>query len=278
MEASLWTSGSGAVGLGDLPGGRFLSIGYGVSADGSVVVGYSDSALGTDAFRWTAKGGMVGLGFRGAADDVSADGSVVVGYSDAAFGTEAFRWTESEGAVSLGFLPGGSFSSSAYAVSADGSVIVGQSDSSFSVVSEAFRWTASTGMVGLGDLPGGFSLSVASDVSADGSVIVGFGTTISGSAAFIWDADHGMRNLQDVLMSYGLGSSLRGWTLGSANAISADGRVITGTGINPLGFEEGWVARLGASVVPEPSSLLSSGLAAVCLLGYAWRQKRKRAR
>ncbi len=34
----------------------------GLSADGSVVVGVSNSASGTEAFRWTAGGGMVGLG------------------------------------------------------------------------------------------------------------------------------------------------------------------------------------------------------------------------
>ena len=50
------------VGLGDLPGGTFISPAHGVSSDGSVVVGFSNSALGQEAFRWTSGGGMVGLG------------------------------------------------------------------------------------------------------------------------------------------------------------------------------------------------------------------------
>jgi len=72
------------IGLGDLSGGSFFSLAHGVSADGLVVVGISDSALGEQAFRWTQPGGMVGLGFlpRGIESDafgVSADGSIVVG-------------------------------------------------------------------------------------------------------------------------------------------------------------------------------------------------------
>ena len=48
--------------LGDLPGGAFISAANGVSADGAVVVGFSNSASGGEAFRWTSGGGLVGLG------------------------------------------------------------------------------------------------------------------------------------------------------------------------------------------------------------------------
>lgn len=52
------------VGLGDFPGGEFGSQAYGVSADGSVVVGFGAPAAPSffEAFRWTSAGGMVGLG------------------------------------------------------------------------------------------------------------------------------------------------------------------------------------------------------------------------
>ena len=49
------------VGLGGLGGSRD-SHACGVSADGSTVVGYASSAIGPEAFRWTAAAGMVGLG------------------------------------------------------------------------------------------------------------------------------------------------------------------------------------------------------------------------
>jgi probable HAF family extracellular repeat protein len=131
-------------------------------------------------------------------------------------------------------------------VSSDGSVVVGFS-------SQAFRWTAQNGMIRLGDLPGGGIRSSANDVSADGSVIVGWGETafdgsLSTTEAFLWKRDHGMVNLRGFLVSQGW--DLSGWTLTSAEGISADGRTIVGTGVNPAGNPEGWIAT-----IPEPSTI-----------------------
>ena len=89
------------MGLGFLPGGM-ASEARGISANGAVVVGRSESgsALGSEAFRWTSGGGMVGLGdlpggsFNSDALATSADGSVVVGGSESASGSEAFRWED----------------------------------------------------------------------------------------------------------------------------------------------------------------------------------------
>ena len=124
---------SGITDLGTL-GGR-SSAAYGVSADGSVVVGASSTAgnaagqffPAVHAFRWTqASSTMTDLGTLGgtnsAASGVSADGSVVVGGSADTVGNtafRAFRWTSGGGMVDLGTL-GGTFSS-ASGVSADGS-------------------------------------------------------------------------------------------------------------------------------------------------------------
>src|SRR5262245_39404607 len=75
-------------GLGNLPDGRPFNTVAGVSAAGSVVVGTSVTfpAIGvtvTEAVRWTAAGGAVGLGSlpgdsSSTVAGVSADGSVVV--------------------------------------------------------------------------------------------------------------------------------------------------------------------------------------------------------
>ncbi len=61
-EAFSWTNGTGMVGLGDLAGSKFHSFAFGVSGDGSVIVGQSRPTTGTEAFRWTSGSGMVGLG------------------------------------------------------------------------------------------------------------------------------------------------------------------------------------------------------------------------
>jgi probable HAF family extracellular repeat protein len=265
-EAFRWTGGV-MTSLGDLPDGSFYSHANRISADGSVVVGVGRSASGGEAFRWTG-GVMTGLGdlpggsFYSVAIDVSADGSVVVGSGTGAAGNEAFRWT---GGVmtGLGDFAGGSFQSVAVGVSADGSVVVGMGTGAAG--QEAFRWTGGV-MTGLGDLPGGSFSSKANDVSADGSVVVGYGSIVypveddvpPGDAAFIWTADGGMEQLFDVLVARGA-TGLTGWTLATANAISADGQWIAGTGYNPLGQTEAFLANIAPVPIPP----------AVCLFGSA---------
>lgn len=102
-----WTAESGMVGLGSLPGG---STSYGgsasaISGDGSTIVGYSQSILGSEIFRWTAETGMVGLGIVGSALATSFDGSVIVGdYINTAGGlnySEGFVWDEVNGLRSI---------------------------------------------------------------------------------------------------------------------------------------------------------------------------------
>lgn len=155
-------------GLGDLPGSYYRSVANGVSDDGSVIVGESDSELGTEAFRWTVSDGMIRLGDRpgggsySQAWDVSGNGSVIVGGGGAPWsgGREGFCWDQ--GVITdLGDLPGGGTWSDAYGVSADGSVVVGigLSDSAY----EALRWDGD-GMTGLGDLPAGSFWSEARSV------------------------------------------------------------------------------------------------------------------
>jgi probable HAF family extracellular repeat protein len=253
-----WTPSGGLAALPELPGGgQGGAEATGASADGSVIVGTDAAGNGTEAFRWVAGQGIEGLGdlpggtFHSQAKAVSADGRVVVGYSHASEGYRGFRWEVGLGMTDLGTIPGGT-SSSAWGVTADGAVVVGRSGDSSG--QQAFRWTAATGMIGLGDFGGGTLFSEAMAASADGSIIVGRGTTGTGQEAFIWDAPHGMRRLTDVLVNdYGL--DLSGWTLTSARAISPDGLTIVGSGTNPVGNSEAWIAHL-----PEPSTLLALAL------------------
>lgn len=111
LEAVRWTADAGFAGLGYLEGyrpqgGVSGSRATGASFDGRVVVGYSDSGQGPQAFRWTEAGGMTGIGdlpggvFSSIATDVSGDGSIIVGTGSSAGNdpyNEAFLWTEAEG-------------------------------------------------------------------------------------------------------------------------------------------------------------------------------------
>lgn len=248
---SLSVEADGAVasfqGLGDLPGGAFYSDAKAVSADGSVVVGSSKSAAGTEAFYWTKQGGLHGLGdlpggiFQSGANGVSSDGSVIVGSSKSGAEFEAFRWTADAGMVGLGDLAGGDFYSSAQDVSDDGLVIVGLSTSANGV--EAFRMTEAGGMVGLGDLPGSEFYSTASATSADGAVVVGdatlglpgeHGEEIRVKRTFRWSEATGMIDL---------GVNI------SATGVSADGSVVVGWAADSLGYLDPFRWTLDTGIV-----------------------------
>jgi probable HAF family extracellular repeat protein len=117
-------------------------------------------------------------------------------------------------------------------------------------------------MVGLGNLPGGFFASEALGVSADGSVVHGRSSSSSSSEAFRWTATGGMVSLKSFLIARGVGN-LTGWTLREATGVSADGRTIAGTGINPSSQTEAWIAT-----VPEPSTYVLAAGVSRTLSGY----------
>jgi hypothetical protein len=71
-----------------------------------------------------AAASLTPLGIDSVGNGVSGDGAVAVGVSGG-YGGQAFRWTAAGGMQGLGDLPGGAFSSGAGGVSGDGSVIVG---------------------------------------------------------------------------------------------------------------------------------------------------------
>jgi probable HAF family extracellular repeat protein len=248
-----------------------FSVARAVTPDGAIAVGqvaFRDGNTTTlFGYQWYPAGGqgvgMVGDGTYGNATGISADSFTIVGTTgtDPAVNQQAYLWSSPQNPVLLGDLPGGAFSSAAKSVSSDGTVVVGQGTSASG--REAFRWTAAGGMIGLGDLPGGAFDSVAVDLSDDGAVIVGMGTSALGREPFIWDAEHGMRPLQAVLAAAGL--NLAGWRLTDVAGVSVDGLTIAGTGIDPAGGTQAWVATL-----PEPAS------AAVFLAAFVPTLRRRR--
>lgn len=197
----------------------------GISADGSVVAGFSLVGNDIQMFRWTASAGPVLLGV-GAAFDISRDGSTVVGSRFNGSVSRAIRWTAGTGIVDLGQLPGvgpaGTLFSEGYDVSADGSVVVGLADASTQAGPpfRGFRWTAASGMVALGDLPGGIVYSQASAISADGQVTVGFSQGAGGDRAVRWIGSN--TTPQDL----GLPPGRVGFT--EAKHVSGDGLTVVG--------------------------------------------------
>ena len=84
-QAFQWTSTEGTTLLESLSGPDNYSTANGIAADGSTIVGVSDSTNGIEAFRWASQTGMQGLGdlsgggFGSYANDISSDGTVIVG-------------------------------------------------------------------------------------------------------------------------------------------------------------------------------------------------------
>lgn len=276
-SACVWT------GIGQrltLIGGSTYNYGSlsGASFDASIVVGayfadptdepWSSGAVYLSGLTTTLRylpGHAGGPNRRGdVANGVSAAGSLIVGSVLTPTPTRyrATLWTRATGAnLDLGTLFGDGTNSYGEAISADGTTVVGSSTvDNYSSPAEAFRWTAGTGMVGLGDLAGGYADSVATAVSADGSHIVGYSDSANGREAFIWDENHGMRSLRDLLVYFGL--DLIPWSLQVATGVSAGGETIVGYGIDPEGHTQGWIAT-----IPEPATLVLMGLAA------AWAQR-----
>jgi uncharacterized membrane protein len=217
------------------------AVATGISADASVIVGYAyggldDAYLG---FRWTRQNGFE-LAGPGSPLAVSDDGLVTVGLQN---DRRAARWTAQGEAIELDALPGQTLSI-AYAVDADGSVIVGASWST--AVTSAVRWTEHSGTTSFEALPGDI-YAAFSATNQDGSVAVGVShprrpPTFVDGHALIWDEDLGLRTLESDLARAGV--DLGAWKLVHAQAVSANGRVISGFGTNPSGQTEGWIARL----------------------------------
>lgn len=167
--ASVYTSEHGVTAIGTFPEADFpQSSATAVSADGSVVVGYSRSNVDNEAFRWTRDGGLEKL-------------KDLTGYG--AYGP---------GDYTSGGTSSSHFTNASY-VSRNGEYIVGFGGTS--VGQEAFVWSQENGFAALGDIPGddGVTTSTASLVTNSGSSVFGIGTLESGPGSVwqptIWDAE-----------------------------------------------------------------------------------------
>ena len=252
-----WTAERAFILIGDLPGGPEESNAFAISADGTTIVGQgrTETSHLFEAFRWTESDGIVSLGDLpgsvrfSSATDVNADGSVIVGMSHSARGLEPFRWTPETGMIGLGFLDGGCSIAQAWAVSGDGRVIAGDGGDD-QCAQVGFRWTAQTGMRSIEPRDGSGSQFSPRGVNFNGTVIVGnalFPRRAGGAA--VWEPRFGTRSLKRVLEDNGI--NFDGWLLEFAEDVSDDGRTIVGTGLNPDGNTEGWIAYLGPATCAD---------------------------
>ena len=269
--AATWQSGKQWVTLPPPPNSYVQdgksTVGYSVSADGSVIVGLAylnasgaqttASSISVQGFRYDAKSGTVPLGTlkdsRSRASVVSADGHVVAGWDDL-YGKGPWYgviWWDGLQRLMNPFNAVGQVEGA----NGSGSVLVGRGHPM--AWTHAYRFTSWDSHVeDLGALPRGQSgigvggpsefedTSIALAVSDDSTVVVGTSGYQPPTDAFIWTPATKIVKLSDYLTSKGITGHER-WTLVNAIAVSPDGKTIAGTGINNVAQRiEGYIARL----------------------------------
>ena len=141
-----------------------------------------------------------------------------------------------------------------------GHCILGQSTGNY----QAVYWDQNRDVHSLGSMYYDSTLynhSTSCNVRNDNTI---FGITWSGEGgggtlAFIWDEQHGIRYLKDVLeqeYGYNFGDAV----LESVHFLDPDGTNIYGNAYNPTGTLLHWTAT-----IPEPATLLILGLGVLCL-------------
>lgn len=253
----------------------------GTTAVGSILTFDGDvSLIASEAFRWRADTGVVGLGdadgggVRSDAFACTRDGNIAVGSVQDAAGDKAARWDDSVlSLVGLGDLPGGDVDGAAFDISDDGSVIGG--DANVSTGFTGFRWTMAGGMVPLGDLPGGTAESFVDGVSSDGSVLVGWSGGANGVEATLWVGLGEPQGLGDLpgggFESFAYAVSRGGYrvvgesdtTAGGraflwdeANGMRALGDVLSGLGVDMTG----WTLEVAYAISPNGRWVVGTGV------------------
>ncbi|MEM6646879.1 MAG: T9SS type A sorting domain-containing protein [Bacteroidota bacterium] len=194
--------------------------------------------------------------------DASDDGRVLTGIADPTTTFTPVRVvngaTETIPVVNVNFRP--------IAVSADGSVVIGRDGKQANDLDERIARYANGATTILPQVSPARSYGFTEwraeplGTNADGTAIVGYeiygnerssngnvqGTSRAMRVATIWTLEQGSRAVQDVLID-DFGLDLTGWRLIEATAVSDDGTVVVGNGINPNGQLQGWRANLAPS-------------------------------
>ncbi len=220
-------------GLNTTGTGKSLSSAWGMTHDGSTIVGLADfSNTLSHAVKWDAVSGMVDLGSMvegrySRANAISNNKTTVVGYQDNEVGSRfGTRWVN--GVQEYLFDQTGENIGEASGVSADGKTIVGANGF------YPYIWNETTGYKEITHPNSGvFFRGGATAVSEDGKTVIGYFRQPPPSPpmrgeGFIWTAEKGRVNLNEYVAS--LGIDTKGFTFGLPLAISRDGKKIAGIG------------------------------------------------
>ena len=234
VQSETWTP------LGGIGGssGNSVSSGWGISGDGSTVVGLAWEDAGTAyATTWSIFGNPTSLGssVKGSstrANGTNEDGSVVVGWQDTAYRQGAV-WIN--GKQQLIYRPDGIEAFEASAVSSDGRWVTGLGIGSFFGSGDTYRYNTITNVCEvIPNLSVGAEMYMAgADITEDGQTIVGgswpFGTPAYFGSAFIWRDGIGTVTIENYLDEVGV-TFPSNFNFAFATSISPNGKWIAGWG------------------------------------------------
>ncbi|WP_169978504.1 DUF3466 family protein [Tautonia rosea] len=256
--------------LGTLGGAS--AVAHGINAHHQVV-GISSTGTQSNAFLWE-DGTMTNLGTLGGNFSRAwaiNDGGQVVGVSRVTGNTTSHAFLhDGNSMIDLGSLGGADRFSEALAINASG-LIVGRSslDIGGNSVQRATLWDGVGSMIDLGTLTNPddgnpFRFSRANDIN-DLGVVVGTASRFEGFSgrAFIWDATHGIRDLNSLIAP---GS---GWLLTSAEGINNRGQIVG------FGTFEGQTRAFVLTVIPEPSSVILAAIGGISLAAVEIARRRR---
>jgi uncharacterized membrane protein len=275
VQSGTWTP------LGGIGGssGSAISSGWGISGDGSTIVGLAWEDAGTAyATTWSLKGEATSLGSTvpgssTRANNVNEDGTVVVGWQDAAYRIGAV-WVSGE--QELIYRPDGDRAYEAYAVSSDGQWVSGLGIGPFSGVGDTYRYNSFTDVCEvIPNLAVGGARSVAgAGITDDGTIIVGGSWPVGPATlgnAFIWREGIGTMDLTDYFGEVGVTWPF-GFHFSIATCISPNGRWIAGWGYSgSIGNTVSWFVEIPGDI-SCPSDVTGDGLVNVSdlllVIGY----------
>jgi len=238
IDAGTWTS-LGSLGFSC---DASASSGWGISGDGSTVVGLGWIAgCGARAIYSVDGAPAVDLGTSvpnrsTRANATNFDGSVIVGWQDGETGFRQGAFWDETGAQALLFF-GGEPVGEASDVSGDGTIIVG--GGGFATDGQAYRWSAGDGVEPLGSIFDPSWSGAATSITDDGSTIIGFYRPFGPAAlgeGFVWTEADGMQNLT-------------AWVTGRGVELPAGTVLSLPLGISPDGTSIVGVGRVGASII-----------------------------
>ncbi len=272
-RASLWSSDSGMLDLGQLVGATPDSMALGINNDNRVVgaglsgasaIPRDDLMSGDAAFLWSRDSGMQYLNTSGLSGDSIAaainDQNQIAGTVTHG-GTQVAVMTKPDGTQRvLGTLTGGSDYggwtglSSAAAINAGGDVV--GTSSAVTGGGHAFLWTEAGGMQDLGFLPGAYENSRATGIN-DARQVIGWSQGDDCWCAFLWSVSDGMQSL-----GY-LSGAATGYESSFASDINNAGQVIGWSHVGDVAHAMLWTETAGmqdlnALIDPAEGWVLSS--------------------